>query len=122
MVEIPIPIPLPKLDDTRAAQIAQSDKWAAISRLASVIAGGITTLLLAPLIIWGFVTIQQSAVTLAEHSTDITNVQTTVNAIKSQDGADHDSITVLKTQMDGVLAQIEKLWQRPAAKAADKAP
>ena len=46
MVEIPVPL---KLDDARATQIAQSDKWGAISRLASIIAGGVTTLFIAPL-------------------------------------------------------------------------
>jgi hypothetical protein len=119
MVEIPVPL---KLDDEKAAKIAQSDKWAALSRLASVFAAGVTTLLLLPLIVWGFVTLQQSSITLERHSGDIANVQTTVNAIKAQDGADHDSITILKTQMETVLDQIAKLWQRPAAKSADKAP
>ena len=119
MVEIPIPAPL-KLDDARATQIAQSDKWGAISRLASIIAGGVTTLFIAPLVIWGFVTIQQSAVTLGSHSNDINTIKTDVASIRSQDGADHDALTVLKTQMSTVLDQITKLWQRPAAKPEDK--
>jgi len=113
-------VPL-KLDDARATQIAQSDKWGAISRLASIIAGGVTTLFIAPLVIWGFVTIQQSAVTLGSHSNDINTIKTDVASIRSQDGADHDSITILKTQMEQVLDQISKLWQRPA-KQTDKAP
>jgi len=112
MVEIPLPIP--KLDDTRATQIAQSDKWGAISRLASIIAGGVTTLFIAPLVIWGFVTIQQSAVTLGSHSNDITTIKSDVASIRAEDGADHDAVTVLKTQMETVLDQIAKLWQRPA--------
>jgi hypothetical protein len=119
MVEIPLPIP--KLDDARATKIAQSDKWGAISRLASIFAAGVTTLLLTPLIIWGFATLQSNSITLNTHSNDITTIRTDVASIKSQDGADHDAITVLKVQMESVLDQISKLWQRPA-KPTDKAP
>lgn len=115
-----ITIPLPKLDGEKATKIAQSDKWGALSRLASIFAAGVVSLLLVPMIIWVVVTVQSSSVILAEHSGDIANVQTTVNQIQKQDGTDHDALTVIRTQMDGALIQIQKLWDRQARN--DKPP
>lgn len=109
MVEILIP----KLDGEKAAKIAQSDKWGALSRLASIFAAGVTTLLLLPLVIWGFTTIQQSSKILVEHSGDIANVQKTVDQIQAQDGKDHDALTVMRTQVDSLIVQVQKLWERP---------
>lgn len=128
MVEIVLPIP--KLDEAKVTQIAQSDKWTAVTRLASLFAAAVTTLLLAPLVIWGFSTIQASSVILATHSGDIANVQTTVNAIKAQTSTDHDNLIILGTrfdnlvtsntllkaardkQVDGIMDAIKQLWRR----------
>lgn len=110
-------IALPKLDAERATRIAQSDRWTAISRIASIFAAAVTTLLLAPLIIWGFTTIQQSALTLNSHSNDIGTIKQDVAAIKQQDGQDHDWLTTLRSEVEGpngLIVQITKLWQRPA--------
>lgn len=121
---------IPALDDERAAKIVQSDKWGALSRLSSIFAAGVTTLLLAPLVIWGFATLQASSVLLATHSGDIANVQTTVNQIKSQTSTDHDNLIILGTRFDnlvtsntalkaardqqvqGIMEAIGKLWQQ----------
>jgi len=107
-------IPMPVLDDQKATKIAQSDKWGAISRLASIFAAGVTTLLLVPMIVWVVVTVQSTSITLTDHTRTIADVQTTVSEIRAQDGADHDALTVLKTQMQVALDQIQKLWERPA--------
>jgi|ERR1043165_9139472 hypothetical protein len=112
-----VEIPLPKIDDAKVTAIAQSDKWTAISRVASIFAAGVTTLLLAPLVIWGFATIQSSAIVLERHSGDIANAQSTLNEIKAEVGPDHDAITTLKSQMEGVINYI---WRAP--KPQEKKP
>lgn len=128
------------LGDEKANQIAQSDKWTALSRLSSILAAGVTTLLLTPLVIWGFATLQTSSVVLAEHSGDIARAQATLDQIQKQTATDHDTLVILGTrfdslltsnavqkaardkQVDGIMEAIAKLWQRRDMAPKDPTP
>ncbi len=116
---------IPRLDDTKAAKIAQSDQWTAISRIATAITAGAVTLILVPAAIWIAKTTYDSSMALTDHTRTIADVQTTVSEIKAQDNQDHDWLVTLKSEIDGpngVIAQIGLLWHRPAPSGNKQPP
>lgn len=98
---------------SRVSQIAQSEKWTVLSRLASIAGGFFMVAVVVPLVGWMAYTTYTSSVALSDHGRQLTDVQATVSDIKAQDGKDHDALTILRTEMDGALVQIQKLWERP---------
>jgi len=106
---------MPELD-SRVTKIAQSDTWTALARVASVVG----TCILVPIGGWVAYEEWQNSVVLSSHSGDINTIKDDVKSIRGQEAPDHDAITILKTQMENVVAQIQKLWDRPAAPPGNK--
>lgn len=106
---------IPKLDDEKAAKIAQSDKWTAWSRVASVI----TPLILVP--IGGFLALQTilNSQTMSAHTVTLDDMKADLKDVKGEVGPDHDAITILKTQMESVITFI---WHRPPASGTKTPP
>lgn len=93
------------LSDEKATQITQSDKWTAWARVASVV----TPLILVP--IAGFLAVQTivNSQTMSAHTATLDAMQGDIKDVKAEVGPDHDAITTLKTQMEGVINYI---WGR----------
>lgn len=100
MVELSIP----PLDDLKARgkKIADSSTLNWIYRAGMIIACGMIVYFSKGT----FETVQQSQITLTEHSGDIATLQSTLNEVKAEVAPDHDAITTLKTQVEGIIATI----------------
>lgn len=97
---------------SRVTKIAQSDGWTTAQRLMVVI--GIPALLAVGGVMLN--EIIQDGKEVASHTTDITAIKQGVDELKKQDSTDHDWLTQLKTEVEGpqgLIAQIQKLWERP---------
>lgn len=101
---------------TRATKIAQSDGWTALARVASV--AGMAVLV--PIASWVGYQEWQNSVALSAHTQTIESIKSDVGDIKKQDGQDHDWVVTLRTQVDSLMIQVQKLWDRPAKN--DKPP
>ena len=102
------------LDDEKATAIAQSDKWTAWARVASVI----TPLILVP--IGGFLALQTvlNSQTMSAHTATLETMQNDLKDVKGEVGPDHDMITTLRVQVDSLIDQVKQLWQRPTPNGA----
>lgn len=101
---------------TRVAKIAQSDGWTALARVASVVG----TAILVPIACWIGYEEWQNSMALSAHTETIETIKSDVGDIKKQDGQDHDWIVTLRAQVDSLMVQVDKLWQRPAQPAGKR--